>query len=97
MMPNEVVGEVVDVPRPVAVFLEATYFTLLAFGFLTSVWTICCLLWRFFGNGRPIFPSVFSTEETYDREPQKKEQPSEECVGLEFGNDTDEEYMRRPY
>ena len=96
-MPNAVAGEFVDVPRPVAVFLEATYFTLLAFGFLASVCSTCCLLWRFFGNGRTIFPFDFSTEETYDREAPKNEEPCEECVGLEFGNDTDEEYMRRPY
>ena len=96
-MPREIVGEFLDVPRPVAVFLDATYFTLLAFGFLASMCTSCCLVWRYYNNRCPIFPSIFSTEVTSDKERQKAEEPCEGFVGLEFGNDTEEEYMRRPY
>ena len=96
-MPTETVGEVPDVPRPVVVFLEAAYIILLTLGILASVSTVCCLLWRFFGNRSRKAPSVTSQEASSDKETQRDEDSDEECAGLEFWNDTDEEYMRRPY
>ncbi len=96
-MSNEVIGDCVDVPRPVAIILETAYVVLLAFGFLASIFTAGCLLYKFLGNGRPMFPSFFSLQTNSDRRRYNDEESHEERAGLDFEDDTDEEYMRRPY
>ena len=96
-MSSEVISDFVDVPRPVAIVLETAYVVLLAFGFLASIFTAGCLLWRFLGNGRPMFPSFFSIQADSDRRRYNDEESHEGCAGLDFEDDTDEEYMRRPY
>lgn len=96
-MASEVSGDVVDVPRPVAILLEAAYIVLFAFGFLACVCTAGCLLWKFLGNGRPMFPSFLSAQAESDKGGCADEESGGERAGLEFEDDTDEEYMRRPY
>ena len=96
-MPSEVIGEFVDVSRPVAVLLESFYIVLLTFSFLASVITSLCLLWNRLGNGRPMPQSLLPMQADPDDEMYKDEELYEERADLEFENDTDEEYMRRPY
>lgn len=96
-MPSEVAGEFVDVPRPVAILLESAYVVLLALGFLASIFTAACLLWQFLGNGRPLAPSFLFARASSEEERYKDGESCEERAGLEVGDDTDEEYMRRPY
>ena len=96
-MSSEVIGEFVEVPRPVAIFLESVYVILLALGFLASILTASCLLWRFLGNGRPMSSFFLPVQENSESERYKDEESCEEQASLEFEDDTDEEYMRRPY
>ena len=94
---SKVIGEFVDIPRPVAILLESAYVILLALGFLASVCTAGCLLWRFLGNGRPVSPCFPSAYTSADQKNYEDEGPCEERAELEFEDDTAEEYMRRPY
>ncbi len=96
-MSSEVIGDFVEVPRPVAIILETAYVVLLAFGFLASISTAGCLLWKFLGNGRPMFPSFSSMRASSDGRRYNDEESHEERAGLEFEDDTDGEYIRRPY
>ena len=95
-MSNEVIGDFVDVPRPVAILLQTAYVVLLAVGFLASILTISFLLWQSLGNERPMSPSFFSIQADSDRR-YDDEESREERADLEFEDDTDEEYIRRPY
>ena len=88
--------DLANVPRPVAAFLVAIYFILLAVGILCSFVTTCCFLWKFFGK-RVSIPSMSSTESTSDKESQRDEDPCEESAGSEYFEDTDEEYIRGPF
>ena len=96
-MPDRIVDDFVEVPGPVAVLLEFAYFILLAFGSIASIGTICYFFSEFLDNMRSSSPAIISMETTSDEEAQEDEGPDEECVSMEFENDTDEEYMRRPY
>lgn len=96
-MQGDVTGEFVKVSRPVAILLETAYVVLLAIGFLASFLTAGCLLWKFLGNGRPMSPSFLYAQANSDTTKYKDEESGEERAGLEFEDDTDEEYMRRPY
>ena len=96
-MSSKVIGEFVEAPRPVAILLEIVYVVLLALGFLASILTAACLLWQFLGNGRPMSPSFLSVLANSEREGYGDEESREERAGLEFEDDTDEDYMRRPY
>lgn len=96
-MQSEVTSEFVEVPRPIAILLETAYIVLLAIGSLASIITTGCLLWKFLGNGCSISPSFLSAQVISDTKKHKDEESGEECPGLEFENDTDEEYLRRPY
>ena len=95
-MPSEITGVFVDVPRPVAILLESAYVILLALGFLASVSTAGCLLWKFLGIGCPM-STFLATRTTSDEIRYEDEESCEERAGLEFEDDTEEEYMRRPY
>ncbi len=96
-MPSEAGEEFIDVPRPIGIFLESAYFILLALGFLASILTVCCLLWNVFGTRFLHVSRSSPTEPTSDMERYRDEGLCEEYVGLEFEDDTVEEYMRRPY
>ena len=95
-MPSKTTGVLVNVPRPVAVFLETAYVILLGLGILASVSTAGCLLWNYLGIGWPMSTS-FGPRTTSDEIRYKDEESGEERIGLEFEDDTEEEYMRRPY
>ena len=94
-MSSGVGEEVPEVPRPLAVILISAYSILLAFGIIASICTTCYLLWRLCGNVGRIFSTTFSTEAASYKELQGGEDSSEECADLEFGDDTNEEYLRR--
>ena len=96
-MPSETTGVLVNVPRPVVVLLESAYVILLGLGILASVSTAGCLLWNYLGIACPIFTPFFVTRTTSDEIRYKDEESGEERIGLEFEDDTEEEYMRRPY
>ena len=96
-MPSDLGEEFVDVPRPIAILLLSAYFVLLALGFLASILTAGCVLWYCFSTRIVHFSRLSSMEPTSDIEGQKDEDLCEDSVGLEFADDTDEEYMRRPY
>lgn len=96
-MPSEVIADFVDVPRPIAILLKSAYYVLLTLGLLASMITAGCLLWRFLGIGRRIAPSFSSVRADSYMRRHRDEESGNECAGLGFGNDTDEEYMRRPY
>lgn len=49
------------------------------------------------GNGSPMSSSFLSTQTNSDQIRYMDEESCEERAGLEFENDTEEEYMRRPY
>lgn len=93
-MPTRVPEEVVDVPRPVGVFLEAVYIILIAVGILCSFVTACCFLWKFFDDRLSRTSSTVSTEATSDKETQIDEDPCEESDGSVYFEDTDEDYIR---
>ena len=96
-MSSEITGAFVDVPRPVAIFLETAYVILLGLGILASASTAGCLLWNYLGIGCPMCTSFFATHTTSDEMRYIDEESCEERGGLEFEDDTEEEYMRRPY
>ena len=95
-MASEVTGVFVDVPRPIAIFLESTYVILLGLGMLASVSTAACLIWNYLGIRCPM-STFLATRTTSNEIRYKDEESCEERAGLEFGDDMDEEYMRRPY
>ena len=96
MPPQVAVGDVANVPRPVAALLQAAYFILLAVGILCSFVTTCCFLWKLLGN-RLSIPSMSSTDATSDKGTQRDEESCEESSGSEYFEDTDEEYIRGPF
>lgn len=95
-MPTQVIGKPVEVPLPFAILMEFAYFVLIALGVLGSSITAGCLIWKFLGGGRLISSSTF-VQKASDIESYEDEMSCEDYTGLEFENDTDEEYMRRPY
>lgn len=96
-MPSEVIGEVVEVPRPVAILLEFAYFVLLAVGILAPLFTIGYLLWQCIENWHSTSSSSLPAQANSDTNIYGDEESGEGCTPLEFEDDTDEEYMRRPY
>ena len=96
-MQSEVTGEFAEVPRPVAILLETGYVVLLAIGVLAFALTAGYLLSKFLGTGHPINSFFLSTQVVSDTKDTEHEESGEERPGLEFEDDTDEEYMRRPY
>lgn len=97
IMSNETTGVFVDVPRPIAILLESAYVILLGLSILASLSTAGCLLWHYLDIGCPISTSFLETRTTSDEIRYKDEESGEARGGLEFEDDTDEEYMRRPY
>ena len=96
-MSSEMTGVLVDVPRPIGILLESAYVILLGLGILASVSTAGCLLWSYLGIGCPMSTSFFAMHTTSDEIRYKDEESGEGRAGLGFEDDTDEEYMRRPY
>ena len=94
-MSSEITGVLADVPRPIAILLESAYVILLGLGILASVSTAGCLLWNYLGIGCPMCTSAMRT--TSDEIRDKDEESGEGRAGLGFEDDTEEEYMRRPY
>lgn len=92
-MPSEIIGEYVEVPRPVAILLVVTYFVLLTVGILASLFTIACYI----DNWHSRSSSPLASEASSDTNVYGDEESREGCAPLEFEDDTDEEYMRRPY
>ena len=96
-MSSETTGIFVDVPRPIAILLESTYVILLGLGILASLSTAGCLIWHYLDIECPMSTSFFAAPTPSLEIRYKDEESGQERAGLEFEDDTDEEYMRRPY
>ena len=96
-MPSEVIGEFVEVPRSVAILLEFAYSVLLAVGILASLFLIGCLLRQCIENWHSTSSYSLAAQANPDTNIYGDEESGEACAPLEFEDDTDEEYMRRPY
>lgn len=96
-MSSEVVGEAVDVPRPVAIILQLSYIFLLALGMMATILTFLFMLGQYIDRRLSMSSSSLFARASSDTDICRDEDSGEECTGLEFGDDTDEEYLRRPY
>ena len=96
-MPSQVFGELVDVPHPVAILLESAFIVLLALSLLASICSAGCLLWRWLGDGHPLSPLFSSAHASSGKQRHMDEESCAERADLGFEDDTEEEYMRRPY
>ena len=96
-MPGEVVGESVEALDLVAVLALSAYFILLACSSIACFCTVCYVFWKYFGDRHSSSPAITSMDTTSDEVAPEDEGPDEEYVNMEFADDTDEEYMRRPY
>lgn len=85
-LPNELIAGIFDKPRLFAASLGFAYYMLLAVLFLA-----CCVAFLWF------YINLLSRGITIDDRTQRDEEDFEEQEDLEFGDDTDDEYARRPY
>ena len=95
-MSTEVGGNVANVPRPVAIFLEAAYIILLTIGIICTFITACHWLWKTFGHRLPMNPFSGPKEAASDKGTQSDDDSCDESAGLENFEDSDEEYIRGP-
>ena len=93
-MPSQLLNPVVDIPRPIALLLGSTYLLLLALNLLVSLCFAGCLILRFLTNRGPLSPCFLAARTS---PVGRRYGACEERADVGFEDDTDEEYMRRPY
>lgn len=96
-MPSDTIGDPLDLPRPVSLFLMSAYYILLTFGCLACTITAACLLWHRLGIGRRI-ARLFAPVRGVDADERRcqDEESGEGSLDESYVESDDDEYMRWP-